>query len=126
MCLPVFLAGCQQLVVFLGDTYLSRLWCIIELFTFITMGGSLENVDVCLLAENEEEIHQLLQNMRNFDARDAKCFLKVDTDRLLTTIECGFGELEAFSKEVARILQQAVIQSGYEPGALRRVSLVST
>ena len=33
-CLPVFLAGCQTLLVVAGTTYCSRLWCVMELFTF--------------------------------------------------------------------------------------------
>ena len=33
-CLPVFLAGCQTLLVVAGATYCSRLWCVMELFTF--------------------------------------------------------------------------------------------
>ena len=32
--LPVFLAGCQTLLVVAGPTYCSRLWCVMELFTF--------------------------------------------------------------------------------------------
>ena len=34
-CLPVFLAGCQTLLVVAGGTYCSRLWCCMELFTFV-------------------------------------------------------------------------------------------
>ena len=33
-CLPVFLVGCQTLLVVAGPTYCSRLWCVMELFTF--------------------------------------------------------------------------------------------
>ena len=33
-CLPVFLAGCQTLLVVAGTSYCSRLWCVMELFTF--------------------------------------------------------------------------------------------
>ena len=33
-CLPIFLAGCQMLLVVAGPTYCSRLWCVMELFTF--------------------------------------------------------------------------------------------
>ena len=33
-CWPVFLAGCQTLLVVAGPTYCSRLWCAMELFTF--------------------------------------------------------------------------------------------
>ena len=34
-CLPVFLAGCQTLLVVAGSNYCSRLWCVMELFTFV-------------------------------------------------------------------------------------------
>ena len=34
-CLPIFLAGCQTILVVAGTTYCSRLWCVIELFTFV-------------------------------------------------------------------------------------------
>ena len=37
-CLPVFLAGCQTLLVVAGPTYCSRLWCVMELFTFVRSG----------------------------------------------------------------------------------------
>ena len=34
-CLPIFLSGCKELLVIAGETYTSRLWCVIELFTFL-------------------------------------------------------------------------------------------
>ena len=34
-CLPIFLAGCNQLLVLAGPTFSSRLWCAMELFVFI-------------------------------------------------------------------------------------------
>lgn len=37
--LPVNLAGCSRLVCLLGPTFLTRLWCLIELHTFSVMGG---------------------------------------------------------------------------------------
>merc|ERR1719188_2347928 len=51
-CLPIFLSGCRRLVVFCGPTYLSRLWCIMELFTFVHMGGSAQ-----ASAEDLDDIH---------------------------------------------------------------------
>lgn len=44
--LPVFLSGCRELLVLCGRTYASRLWCVIELFVFVKMGGALERVIV--------------------------------------------------------------------------------
>jgi hypothetical protein len=38
--LPVYLAGCQSLLVLFGPTFLTRLWCVVELFTFLSMGGT--------------------------------------------------------------------------------------
>ena len=34
-CLPIFLAGCQTLLVVAGTTYCSRLWGVMELFAFV-------------------------------------------------------------------------------------------
>merc|ERR1719498_1823720 len=44
--LPVYLAGCRKLVILCGKTYLKRLWCIVELFVFLEMGGEVRNLDV--------------------------------------------------------------------------------
>ena len=43
-CLPVFLAGCKELLVLPGATYGLRLWCVMEIFTFIQMGGERERI----------------------------------------------------------------------------------
>ena len=39
-CLPCYLAGCKELVVLAGPTFMRRLWCIMELFSFVQMGGA--------------------------------------------------------------------------------------
>ena len=44
--LPVFLAGCSELLLLAGPTYCERLWCVIELFVFLRMGGSLSRVSI--------------------------------------------------------------------------------
>ena len=36
-CVIVFLSGCQQLVVLCGKTYTQRVWCVIELFTWLSL-----------------------------------------------------------------------------------------
>lgn len=45
--LPIFLSGCKEILVLCGPTYLSRLWCIVELFTFVHMGGSKSRMVSC-------------------------------------------------------------------------------
>jgi len=113
-CLPVFLAGCNSLVLFVGKTYLHRLWCVIEIFVFLEMGGSVSNIELVLLggfepAEEEDESGhnsaseanfdevELLLNIAQFDAREARCALQADSDLLLSTIEQGFGGFNAFN-----------------------------
>ena len=56
-CLPVYLAGCNKLLVLVGNTYLKRLWCLVELFVFLEMGGQPSTLDVRLLeAQNVPEV----------------------------------------------------------------------
>merc|ERR1719277_217999 len=61
-CLPIFLSGCDKLVIFCGTTYLSRLWCIMEIFSYIMMGGQIGNVDLIpVLADGraEDDMHNI-------------------------------------------------------------------
>jgi len=41
--LPVFLAGCNRLVIIAGETYSTRLWCIMELFVFDYMHAATQS-----------------------------------------------------------------------------------
>ena len=61
--LPVYLAGCSRLVILSGATYLQRLWCIIEMFVFMEMGGDLvaartpcDVFDVFVQWEEDDEV----------------------------------------------------------------------
>ena len=60
-----------------------------ECFTFILMGGTTEQIEVLLLAQDGESAMQgeLIGTFRHFDARKATCFLQEDTDSFLRTIE---------------------------------------
>ena len=44
--LPVYLSGCRELLVLAGPTYLGRLWCLVEVYTFLTVGGQREKVTI--------------------------------------------------------------------------------
>ena len=50
-CLPVYLAGCSRLLVLAGKTYLKRLWCVMELFIFLRMGGEQRHVTIRAVAD---------------------------------------------------------------------------
>ena len=36
-CLPVFQMACSKMLVLCGETYVSRMWCILELYTFFVL-----------------------------------------------------------------------------------------
>ena len=101
-CLPVYLAGCTKLLVLCGHTYLQRLWCIVEIFVFLEMGGNLDNLEVRLLDGDYGEGKQSLSSkLKSFDVRSACCFEEVDTIRLHDVIEyTGYAKIEKLVRDV--------------------------
>jgi len=55
-CLPIFLAGCKEVLVLAGPTFTKRLWCVIELFTFLKMGGSMDRLNVIPISEEDIQV----------------------------------------------------------------------
>ena len=109
MCLPVFLAGCKQLYLFCGPTFLERLWCLLEIFVYLEMGGRADDVTLVLAPPDDAYFEERFQT---FDVSHAQCFDPVERDRLLATIEAGFGGLDQFNASlkgvVADLLKRAV------------------
>ena len=108
MCLPVFLAGCKQLYLFCGPTFLERLWCLLEIFVYLEMGGRVEDVTLVLAPPDDAYFEE---RFARFDVSHATCFDPVERDRLLATIEAGFGGLDQFNASlkgvVADLLKRA-------------------
>lgn len=109
--LPVFLSGCKELLVLAGSTYVSRLWCVMELFIFLRMGGARSLIDVKLLRADA------FANMERFDAGKATCFLPVDRQKLLAVIEAGFGTFTPFNTIVRDIFGEKLGANGAVGGA---------
>ena len=79
-CLPIFLAGCQTLLIVAGPTYCSRLWCVMEIFTFMRMGGTRERIEVNTITHKDHTNpaaakKELKKQFATFDAAKAECFL---------------------------------------------------
>ena len=100
-CLPVYLAGCQQLLVLAGKTYKERLWCAVEVFTFVRMGGALERVEITPLATADD------LSFETFAVENTKCFDDQDKAKLLTAIEAAFGAYAPFNTLVRGLLAGA-------------------
>ena len=119
-CLPVFLAGCQQLLIVAGPTYCTRLWCVMEIFTFMHMGGDLERIEILPLSSAPpcQDVKRLsMRGSRDklkaqfagFDAAKAQCFLAKDRQRLLAVVEAGFGDFKEFNTRVRSVFAARVL-----------------
>jgi hypothetical protein len=114
-CLPIYLSGCRRLLILCGPTYLSRLWCIIEIFTYIMMGGKPSDIEVELVLRDdnqvaEEEQVAIISAFQRFDASGCRCFDPADKARILSIIETAFGTLAEFNGAVANVLD--LVQTG--------------
>ena len=114
MALPVFLSGCRSLLVLVGPTYSTRLWCVMELFVFLRMGGQHDDIAVRLLEGGDSLVRQL----EKFDAGKAKCFLNRDRQRLWAVIEASFGTFAPFNKRVRAVFAGKIAGAGERYRAL--------
>ena len=111
--MPVYLSGCQQLLIMAGPTYCSRLWCVMEIFTFLFMGGKLDRIEIHALSASDDAptspadgrrgLDDLKHQFATFDAAKAQCFLPKDKHRLLAVVEAGFGDFKVFNQRVRSI-----------------------
>lgn len=109
-CLPIFLAGCAELLVVAGATYPMRLWCVMELFTFMQMGASKDRLTLVSLHSTSTSLADVKNILSNFRSSDAKCFVEEDRARLLGIIEASFGSLAAFDMTVRNITCESEAQ----------------
>jgi len=108
-CLPLFLSGCHQFVVLAGSVYTTRMWCCVEVFTFLRIGALVDRMSIWPLVEPGQTSSEARSAARDrfiaFDIADAQCYA-ADRDHLLEKIESGFDALERFNN----ICSQALIQ----------------
>lgn len=110
--LPIFMAGCRSLLIIAGTTYTTRLWCLLEIFTFLRMGGTFDRITIVPLIEvdnvSEEDIkgamEQLYQQFSEVDTAKAECYHSEEKQRLLSVIETGFGSCSEFNYTLRSLL----------------------
>eukprot|EP00930_Biecheleria_cincta_P087381 TRINITY_DN7661_c0_g1_i1.p1 TRINITY_DN7661_c0_g1~~TRINITY_DN7661_c0_g1_i1.p1 ORF type:complete len:217 (+),score=34.11 TRINITY_DN7661_c0_g1_i1:118-768(+) len=110
-CLPVFLAGCNTLLIISGTTYTSRLWCIVELFVFMTMRDVEEHAQIVTLIYAAQDLAQeraIRRSWLEFTSADCKCFDPGDKQKIMEAISQSHGGMTEFDnqvKEMARIAE---------------------
>jgi len=121
--LPIYLAGCKKLVILLGDTYLIRMWCIVELFCHTQMHETHTDPNAdpddlrrhrSALQSAEESSVQVVKvpgasppPSDTFDVVNCACAFREDYDRLLTYIEAAAGTLPAFNERIKALFRTA-------------------
>ena len=105
--LPVYLAGSQQLLVLHGPRLTQRLWCIIEMYTFLKMGAKLDRLCILPLSTLQEDEHR--PRVDSFDAREAQCSSESDRQLILGIIESGWGSVDKFNIVTRSLLTGAFI-----------------
>ena len=102
----------KTLLITAGPTYCNRLWCVMECFTFLRMGGSHERIEIDLIANQDKEPElarkELKANFASFDAEKAECFLERDRQRLLAVVEAGFGNFKDFNVKMREVFDERV------------------
>ena len=109
-CLPIFLSGCQQLLMLVGPTYTTRLWCVMELFIFMRikdLGATADSALAIKFLGNETVLFVL--HLSHFDAAKAQCRYDRDRQRLLAVIEASFGTTAPFNQLVLEVLNKRVL-----------------
>ena len=111
MCLPVFLSGCQQLLLLVGPSYVTRLWCVMECFIFMRIKGIDETAAQQTSHLKVKELSSdadLAQTLARFKAANAQCRYDRDRQRLLAVIEASFGTTRSFDELVLKVFNAQV------------------
>ena len=69
--LPVYLSFTKSLVILAGGTYTSRLWCLVECFTFLQMGATMGRIHIAPAGASVDELRRLFGAI---SIADAQCY----------------------------------------------------
>jgi len=117
-CLPVFLSGCQTMVVLCGPSYLSRLWCIMEIFTYVHMGHDLGRIEIIPVLREGKEVEdraEVEHSFHAFDANNCTCVRNEDRERLLRIILAAYGSLRRFGTALREIFAEVGMPASADP-----------
>ena len=67
---------------------MNRLWCLMELFVFMSMGGSVDKMTFCFVDDSLQQggSRDWISRFENFDVGNADCYDLVQRDQLLGII----------------------------------------
>jgi hypothetical protein len=114
-----------------GKTYRHRLWCVMEIFCFLTMGGSVGDIillDVRDCTPDDQTGTDRAPSVRVrggsfrslwradtagsssnsgtivFRVEDTQCAIEADRDRMLSIIDASYGDITLFEADMQQLL----------------------
>merc|ERR1719487_2005252 len=126
MCLPVHLAACKKVLMLVGQSYLTRLWCIMEIFVLIAAVNDMTRLECIALTESTENSptaskaqaeEDVVSWFRSFSVSACNCYGSATRDKLLCIIEAGCGTLAEFDVLVRNIQLSFSAASSEELGS---------
>merc|ERR1712232_1080203 len=104
-CLPIFLAASNLLTILCGPTYVSRLWCVVELFVFTSIQAQGKKFDITVLplAVDACERRAIWATWDTFDAESCMCFDPDDRRIMMHAINCFPGNVGGFNHAVKKL-----------------------
>ena len=108
LCLPVFLSGCDELLIVAGPTYITRLWCVMEVFVFLTMGGSIGRITIIPI--NLGSVQEAKSTFKNADVSRSQCHHEAERQKMLAIIEKGFGNFDVFNSIIRHVFSERMAE----------------
>merc|ERR1712190_283624 len=99
--------------------YLSRLWCLIEIFTFAHMGGDPARISIVKILRHGTEVEDsntIEDAIRKFDVAISECSYAPDKKKLVEVIRAGFGSLQSFNVVLRKLLEDAGFSENCKEG----------
>eukprot|EP00931_Biecheleriopsis_adriatica_P034087 TRINITY_DN19725_c0_g1_i3.p1 TRINITY_DN19725_c0_g1~~TRINITY_DN19725_c0_g1_i3.p1 ORF type:complete len:278 (+),score=28.27 TRINITY_DN19725_c0_g1_i3:368-1201(+) len=128
-CLPVFLAACQHFVILTGHTYVERLWCVLELFVYLSLSEDHGGIIGCVaipLGRGLDEQTNVAESWTNFSAWNCKCSIPDDMQRLTELLSGTKAGIPGFEQSVLGLGQMMLQALESKPGRGTDLSFTST
>jgi len=104
-CLPIYLAGCNNLLVISGLSYTSRLWCCVELFVYVQVADmDVQKAPIIrTISMSQDEESRVRRAWTEFDAAKCNCFKEEDKIRIMRIVNAYPGGVSRFNNYIKNI-----------------------
>jgi len=93
MSLPIHLAASERLLILAGETFVTRMWCVMEIFVFLAAVDDVSRLEIIVLGDDPKTIKHAFQKLA---VTTCECRNSDTRDKLLSIIEVGCGCPEDF------------------------------